>query len=182
MNAQRGLTLIELMVTLLIMGILAAVAVPSFSRLIATSATTSEANALMSDFALARGQAARTGNPVTICLSTDGATCNASNWTTSGRLIFTDSPTAGTIGTVDLSAGDTILRYNPTLVNSKDVITASSVPNGTYITYSSTGTVVGVVNATPAQFKVCRNTGTFPGSIVTISVTGRASAATTTCP
>jgi len=183
MNAQRGLTMIELMVSLVIMGILAAIAVPSFNRLIATSGTTSDANSLMSDLALARSEAARTGNPVTICLSSDGATCNAAATTwTGGRIVFTDSATSGTIGVVDTGAGDKVLRYTSALINSSDRITGTSVPNTTYITYSSTGTVYGVTNATSAQFKVCRATGTFPGTIVSISVTGRASAATTTCP
>ncbi|HEY8024588.1 MAG TPA: GspH/FimT family pseudopilin [Burkholderiaceae bacterium] len=179
MKAPRGFTLIELMISLVILGVLSALAVPSFQKLIVTSSITSDANALMSDLALARSEAARTGSPVTICLSTDGATCNATGWGNIGRIVFTDSPTSGTIGTVDTSAGDKVLRYTATLVNTSNKIVASNIPNSSYLTYTSTGVVSGLVSGTDATFTVCRSTK-YSGTQVTISVTGRASASTVT--
>jgi type IV fimbrial biogenesis protein FimT len=182
MNAQRGLTMIELLISMLILGILSAIAVPSFQKLIVSSSITSDANSLMSDLAIARSEAARTGGPVTVCLSSNGTSCatSATNWSM-GRIVFTDNATGGTVGTVD--SGETILRYTATIANSSNIITASNVPNTTYITYTSTGIVSGVVNGTDATFRICRGSPSkYPGTTVTISVTGRASAATVVCP
>jgi type IV fimbrial biogenesis protein FimT len=178
MKAQRGFTLIELMISLVILGVLSAMAVPSFQKLIVTSSITSDANAIMSDLALARSEAARTGSPVTICLSTDGATCNSTSWSGStGRLVFTDSSTSGTIGTVDSSAGDKILRYTASLSNTSNKVNTNNMPNAGYLTYTSTGVVKGLSSGNDATLTVCRSTK-YSGTTITISVTGRASSST----
>jgi len=183
MNAQRGLTMIELLISMLILGILSAIAVPSFQKLIVSSSITSDANSLMSDLAIARSEAARTGGPVTVCLTSNGTSCATSTsvgWSM-GRIVFTDNATGGTVGTVD--SGETVLRYTATIANSANNITPGNLPHSTYITYTSTGIVSGLATGTDATFKICRGTTSkYPGTMVTISVTGRASSAATTCP
>jgi len=59
MNKQQGLTLIELLFTLAIVGILAAVAIPSFSQQMKQDRLVSNANQLQSVFKFARSEAAK---------------------------------------------------------------------------------------------------------------------------
>lgn len=68
---HRGFTLIELLVTLVIAGLLLAVAVPSFNRLMISSRLTTQANNAVSLLTLARTEAVKRGVDVT--LNADGS-------------------------------------------------------------------------------------------------------------
>lgn len=96
-HRAAGFTLIELMVTVAVAGILAAVAVPAMTSLVngnRLAGTTSELTAALQ---LARSEAIRRNVRVTICGTTDGATCNA-NWS---RWIVTGADSsAGTTDTI----------------------------------------------------------------------------------
>lgn len=79
---QNAFTLIELMVTLAVLGIAIAIGIPSFN----TQILNNRSAALGEDFAsavnLARSEAVKRAARVSLCASTDGATCNgaANNW------------------------------------------------------------------------------------------------------
>ena len=79
----RGFTLIELMVTLAVVAIVAALATPSFTGVINSNRLTSQANELVADIQLARSEALRRNRTVRLCRSTDGSTCaaGAGKWT-----------------------------------------------------------------------------------------------------
>ena len=70
---DRGLTLIELMVTLSVLAILATLAVPSFQRQIAAARLSEASNELLLATARARTEAIRLGQRVTVCKSSNGA-------------------------------------------------------------------------------------------------------------
>lgn len=72
---ERGFTMVELMIALVIVGILLAWAVPNLTSFIQNARMTSIANELQGDIMLARQDALRRGGPVTICASSDGVTC-----------------------------------------------------------------------------------------------------------
>lgn len=85
-NGGQGFTLIELMVTIAVVAIVAAIAVPSMEWMVNASRLNGQAEELSSALQLARSEALRTAAPVTICGTADGTTCaDSDEW---ARLII----------------------------------------------------------------------------------------------
>lgn len=63
---QSGFTIMELLLAMVIVGILAGLALPSFSRAIANNKVTSNANEVIGAFNLARSEAAQRGTRINI--------------------------------------------------------------------------------------------------------------------
>ena len=106
LTGQRGLTLIELMATLVVVAILATVGVPSFQNLMKDNRRTTQINELVSAMNLARSEATKGNGAVAFCPSTDGATCGGGTFD-AGWIVFInldgDSPPA-------VDGGERILR------------------------------------------------------------------------
>lgn len=87
--AVRGFTLVELMVTVSVIAILAAVAVPGMTALINNSRLNGQSEEMLSSLQLARAESIRRNARVTVCPSTDGSTCTSSTswsqWIVRGR-------------------------------------------------------------------------------------------------
>lgn len=166
-----GFTLIELLITITIAAILLAIAAPSFNDIIKNNRLAVQTNDLVGDIALARGEAAKRGVRVTMCISSDGSTCTGSNWAM-GRLIYTDGSTAGSI-----DGTDEILRVTSALQGTS-VLTSAGFTNAAYFQYLPSG-----ATDSAGTFKLCDDrTGNF-GRLITIAVTGRAvTAFNQTCP
>lgn len=93
---QRGFSLIELIVTMVIAGILAMVAVPSMQNLIADSRLSAQADQLLAFLNQARIEAIKGRGNVTVCAATgiDTATaCGAASAWSSGALMLDASST-----------------------------------------------------------------------------------------
>jgi type IV fimbrial biogenesis protein FimT len=75
-----GFTMIELIVTIAIAAVIAALGVPSFNLLIQNSRTSALTNDLSSGLNLARTEAITRADQVDLCPSNDGASCGG-NWT-----------------------------------------------------------------------------------------------------
>ena len=70
-----GFTLIELVITIALLGILLAWAIPNVRTFIKNARISSTASELMGDIGVARQEAQRRGVVVEICASTNGTTC-----------------------------------------------------------------------------------------------------------
>jgi type IV fimbrial biogenesis protein FimT len=94
-SRHTGFTLIELMITVALLGILLLWAIPNVTVFIQNARMTSVSNELMADISIARQEAQRRGRPVRICASSDGLTCltSAPDWM-EGWIIL--APTATT--------------------------------------------------------------------------------------
>jgi type IV fimbrial biogenesis protein FimT len=104
-----GVTLIELMVTLALVTIVAALGVPSFLRLLARHAIAAQAEELQDAVRLGRNEAMKRAGPVVLCRTEpdNAGHCagNGGSWQT--WLLFTDLGRTGTF-----VAGDTIVRQH----------------------------------------------------------------------
>lgn len=128
-----GFTLIELMIALLVLSILATVAIPSIQPVIRKNRLTTETNRLLSDLAYARAEAIMRSGNVTLCSSSDGATCAGEDWAL-GRMIYTDLNGDG------VTTPDEVLRYTEA-PNTEAKITASGI---TYpLAYQARGNATG---------------------------------------
>ena len=153
-SAQRGFTLIELMVVITIIGVLAVLAIPSFVGTIARAQVSKTVNNFISDTRYARGEALRRGKSMTICRSDNpmAATpvCGVGNglavlgWA-SGWVVFADENGNGVFN----AATDTVLRVQESLTGVGDFYAVGAAPlisavsTGNSIVYDGTGRAVG---------------------------------------
>jgi type IV fimbrial biogenesis protein FimT len=88
---QRGFTLVEMMITILVAAILLVVAVPSFKPLMQRSQQTNVINDVAAMLGRARSEAVTRNRDVVVCVSADQAFCNegAATWET-GWVMFVD--------------------------------------------------------------------------------------------
>ena len=89
-HRQTGFTLVELMITVALLGILLAAAAPNFDSALNSSRLAGVANELTGAVNVARAEAIRRNQRVALCRSADGAACAESgNWT--GWMVFVDA-------------------------------------------------------------------------------------------
>lgn len=149
-HGQRGFTMVELMVTLAVLAILLGIAVPSMTQFSFSSKLRSYSNELVASALLARSEAIKRNQTVTLCVSSNGTSCASGSWE-SGWIVRT-------------SGGDVIHRQQPITDGFKVISSVDA------ITFTATG-----VGSTQATLKVCRATPSLGDqeSEVTVSSTGR---------
>ena len=165
LRSSAGLTLIEVLVTITIMGILLAIAVPSFQEVTLNSKLDSTSSRFVASANLARSESIKRNSAVSLCTpsTTTGTTCAG-----------TSSGGWGT-GWIVLAGTDVVARESPP--------PDGFVLNGLRtLVFQPSG-----VGTTAATMTVCRSTpsiGAYKRTI-DINITGRINVAkdsTSTCP
>jgi len=91
MKKSAGFTIVELMITIVVLGIALAFAVPNMQQVIMSNRLTSQLNLLSSNLALARNEAVKQNDFVIVCATTDGESCaDAGEPWESGWMVFVD--------------------------------------------------------------------------------------------
>jgi type IV fimbrial biogenesis protein FimT len=104
---MAGFTVTEVVMVMTVMGILIAIGVPSFKYVTTSNRISSEINGLLGDMQFARSQAIKQGQTVTICASSDGASCSGSTHWEAGWVVCLDPNVS------QQCAGLTVIRVQP---------------------------------------------------------------------
>jgi type IV fimbrial biogenesis protein FimT len=169
-----------------IVGILLGLGTSSYKYVTNSNRVSSEINGLLADLQFARSEAVRVGQPVSVCVSTDGTTCSGAagaGWQT-GWIVFSDVNGDGAL----TSGADQPIRVQKGLSGSDTLVPSDT--NIVYVTFNregfatsipSTDTANGVtfkLNAQPAsaQWERCLNI-----NWVGVMATQRNATSPTTC-
>lgn len=85
----KGFTLVELIVTIAIVAILLAVALPSFEGSMRSNRVATASNELLASIALARSEAMQSPGGAAICTTSNGTACNGASWN-DGWMVWID--------------------------------------------------------------------------------------------
>lgn len=123
-----GMTMVELLTVMAIVAILIGIATPSYRYITTVNRISSEVNGLLGDMQLARIEAIKQGSPVTVCASSDGATClggTSTTWTR-GWIVFSD---LNGNGLVDVSVPpETVLRIQRAFAGTDTAVADVAAP------------------------------------------------------
>ena len=168
---QKGFTLPELMLTVMILAILLGIGVPSFKSLMGKQELKSKVSLFTSTLAYARNEAVSRVASVAICGSNGSGSCSGSSDLSNGWLVFIDKDGNGTF-----NSGDELLKQGG---ESGDDVSITLASSATYILYSALGESSSVRN-----IHMCASENTPENSrTVTISIVGSTRVSTgATCP
>jgi type IV fimbrial biogenesis protein FimT len=170
MRKSLGFTLIELMITLVIVGIVIAIAAPSFTSVIQNNRVTTESNRLITTLKLARSEAIRRGVYVSVCRTSSSTTCDGGTGT---LLVFSDTATTNT-ATPEVGEIIKVLDGSPTDVT----VTPTSGP--VFFRYMGNGRLATAATTIKVLITGCP-TGEPKAKEITIGQDGHATIKKTTC-
>ncbi len=102
---DAGFTLLELMVTVAVLAILAAIALPNFQGVLRANRVATASNDLLAALSLARSEAIKNTHGAGVCASTAGTACDGATWA-EGWLVWAD-----TNGNQLFDGSETVLKY-----------------------------------------------------------------------
>jgi len=172
---QAGFTIIELMTVVIIVGILAAIAVPSFTEAVTRNRIISQNNELIASFSYARLEGIRRNQITGVCALDSAETgCAADDWSR-GWLVWVDTDRNNAFTTAD-----EVLRINQ--LSSNDSLTGTDLN----ITFGARGTrqLPAAGAAAPTLVLQPNACATAKNNIKTLTInsTGSTTSVESTCP
>lgn len=163
MKIYLGFTLIELMVTITVAGILMGIALPAFNGFLQSDRDTSQVNSLVGSFGYARSEAVKRASTygVTVCPSADSQNCDAGAWTEGWIVTYVDPITP---------ANSVVLQAVPALSGTNTVTPVVGPATG--ITFASNG----AAPLAPLTLRICDQRGAAFARQVEVNATGRVAA------
>lgn len=169
-KSQRGFTLVELLITIVVLAVLLTVAAPSFTEMLANNRMRSEVYALRGLLTEARSEALTERSLVAVCASSDGSTCTG-NWNEGYIAFFDDN------GDGDVDAGDRIVLSRTI---EAPTITIGFSNAADYALYNSRGNAQNNATAYNGTFTLCDESGEKRAAGLVVSPVGSVSAAVDT--
>lgn len=163
---RRGFTLIELMIVMIVMGLLITVGVPSFRALMADNQVSNSANELLYAIQLARAEAVKRNQMVSLCPSSDKLNCTANgNWHV-GWIIFLDT------------SGNGVRDNSEVIIRVQDALDSMVTLTGPTAIQFATG---GYLEPAAIKSIQASATGTTNSKWVCLTAIGKAGVQSTTC-
>jgi type IV fimbrial biogenesis protein FimT len=153
-----GFTLLELIITVGIIGVLTAIAVPSMGIYVKNERLTSQINTLVSHLAYARNQAVTQSQQTVVCISNNGVNCSGTDWS-DGWIVFADSDGNATVNDLE-----TVLLAQQSLAG--NTLTSTI---GTSVIYDNRGFAKTAVGT----FSLCDDRLLANLKSIQVSITGR---------
>ncbi|HXD37079.1 MAG TPA: GspH/FimT family pseudopilin [Rhodanobacter sp.] len=144
----RGFSLLELMITITVMAILLAIAVPSFRDVIHRNQVSSASNAILASVSYARSEAITRGQLVYMCPGDKTAGCTAGGTVyDQGWIVYTAPAGAASVGQAYAAASSILLRSTAAQTN-----VSIEAKNGSIVTFGQQGQLK---PSTPLVFATC---------------------------
>jgi type IV fimbrial biogenesis protein FimT len=160
---------VELIVTMVVAGILLAIAVPSFQAVIRSNQLSTQANEFISALNLARSEAVTRGTRVVVCKSANGTSCTTTGDWAQGWIVFADPD-----NNVNVNSVDEIIKVRQKLDGDMTLVGGGDVAN--YVSFLSNGfsqTVTGSPQKGDFTLKAGSGAKTI---VVNLNASGRSSA------
>lgn len=159
MKKFSGYTLLELLVTIVVVSMLMAFGIPAMTNFTQNDRLITQINTLTGHLALARSEALKRAQQVSVCVSSNGTSCTGGTTWEEGWIVYVDENGDG-----GFTAGEEVLRAQQTLQGGNTLTTTI----GTEVTYDYRGFVL---PASVGSFTLCDARD--EGRAIAISTTGR---------
>lgn len=147
---QKAFSLIELMVTVTVVSVALALAVPSYNKQVLNSRSVALGEEFLGAVNLARYEAVKRAKRVSLCASSDSTTASPSctgGWA-DGYIMFVDEATSDDATSPVLGSTPNIIRvYAKSVANSSIAVTNNATAT-TFIRYTSMGSLARISNST----------------------------------
>lgn len=176
MKIEKGISLLEILIVIAIVGIAVGLAAPSFKGFWQRTSTAGQLNMLRDTMILARSEAITRGAVVRVCASTSGTGCRCASGSTAGTCINWEN---GWISFVDLN-GDGVVDAAEPLLDQVGQLQGDNLTLRTTLTdvaFANRGNILPPVSM---SFVTCDAAGTKNAKAVNVFITGSVSTATDT--
>ena len=161
---EGGFSLLELLVTLAVAGIVMTVAVPNLRDFSMNAKRAAAVNELVSGIHFARNTAVTRNARVTVCASTDAATCDSTEWE-DGWIAFVDNDSDQVV-----DADETVLRASEEMERA----TCDSGEFASAFMFRPNGRIMSNDIATnTGEFTICDSRGADEARVVIVDMSGR---------
>ncbi|MEM7303996.1 MAG: GspH/FimT family pseudopilin [Pseudomonadota bacterium] len=158
----KGFTIIELMIALALVGVFITMGVPAFSGLMERNQLTTGINTFVSSLSIARSEAIKRNQRVSLCASNDGEQCADTGYE-NGWIVYVDSNQSDS-----LDDDDEIIWVNSNLSTNFTLRATSALSN--QITYMPTGRIGA---STEGNVKLCKDNDISKARMLIMIRTGR---------
>lgn len=142
MESQKGFTLVELLITMVVVSILLATGIPSFIQFIKNNRVTGQSNNFVVSTQMARNKAVKWRSGTTMCAAnTDMDACSGSHDWSTGWIVFLDLNHDGLVNTITATAtsGTTCLEDEDCLLSTVNGPDRSTLTGNSEIRFLPTG-------------------------------------------
>ncbi len=131
MKRENGFTLVELLISIVIVTTLLAMGIPSFKDFLKNNRLVAQSNGLVAALQLARSEAVKRGTDTVICASSNQTSCTGNGDWDKGWIVFSDidrngTPNVGASAPLCEDTEDCMLRTDGALSGKNEISTTAA--------------------------------------------------------